>query len=91
MIEVHLYGRLRTYGPTCDVRIPCVVLLQPHGEGNTVGDITRLLGISREEVGDVFCDGMWDGAGLKGKVDDIARVGLFPPEMAFGSGPRAAT
>jgi hypothetical protein len=83
MIEVHLYGRLRGYGPTLDPSRPCVVLAVPGPGQETVGDLVLALGIPGSEIASVFSDGRWVREGLDAPLDGARRLGLFPPEMSL--------
>ena len=83
VIEVHLYGRLRRYGPTGDVSVACVVRVEPDADHQTVGDLIAALGISGPEVGSVFRDGHWEREGLSTSLRGARRLGLFPPEMGL--------
>lgn len=81
MVEVHLYGRLRRYGPTSDVTTACVLRAEPGVEHQTVGDFVASLGIPRQEVASVFRDGRWMREGLEAPLGGARRLGLFPPNM----------
>ena len=83
LIEVHLYGRLRRYGPTADVREPCVVRTAPDAHHGTVGDLVAALGIPPNEIGSVFRNGNWERDGLKLPLDGIVRLGVFPRNMTL--------
>ena len=83
MIEVHLYGRLRRYGPTSEVSVPCVVCAQVGADQRTVGDFLVALGVPSREVGSVFCDGRWAREGLDAPIHGVMRLGLFPRDMAL--------
>jgi hypothetical protein len=80
-IEVHLFGRLRRYGPTADPTVECVVLAEPSHALRTAGDLAESLGIPRHEVGSVFLDGRWQREGVEASLEGRRRVGLFPREM----------
>ncbi len=82
-IEVHLYGRLRRYGPTGDARFDCVVRAAPGAGQQTVRDLAAALGIPAEEIGSVFRDGRWEREGLGASLRGASRLGLFPPEMGL--------
>ena len=83
MIEVHLYGRLRRYGPTGDARADCVVRAEPGAGHQTVRELVAALGIPGPEVGSVFRDGRWVREGLSAPLGGATRLGLFPPEMGL--------
>ena len=83
MIEVHLYGRLRRYGPAGDTRLACVVRVEPGAGQQTVGSLVEALGIPGREVGSVFRDGRWAREGPDASLEGVARLGLFPPEMSL--------
>ena len=81
MIEVHLYGRLRQYADEEDVTRESVVRL-PVQEGDTIEDVSRRLGIEREELGrNIFLNGQLSA--LSRKVKDGDRLGLFPWDMSL--------
>ncbi|MGE5617682.1 MAG: hypothetical protein ACM3US_00315 [Sphingomonadaceae bacterium] len=83
MIEVHLYGRLRRYGPTQEATTPCVLRVEPHPEHRTVGDLVTSLGIPPEAVASVFSDGRWRQEGVNAPLGETTRLGLFPPNMSL--------
>lgn len=56
MVEVHLYGRLRRFGPELRGDKDTVVKLKLKG-GETVGDVLKRLGIPAEEIAHVFLNG----------------------------------
>lgn len=80
-IEVHLYGRLRRYGPTQVVSEECTVRAVPEMGDHTVGDLVARLGIPESEVASVFRDGTWMLDGLATPLGKARRLGLFPREM----------
>jgi hypothetical protein len=81
MIEVHLFGWLRRYGPTTDPTVECVVMAEAGPELRTVGDLVESLRIPLHEVASVFVDGRWQQAGLEAPLVGATRLGLFPPNM----------
>lgn len=83
MIEIHLYGRLRRYGPTTDIRSHCVVVAPPDAALGSVGDVLARLDIPHDQVASVFADGRWRRAGLESSLAGVSRLGLFPPEMSL--------
>ena len=83
MIEVHLYGRLRRYGPSDDAKAQCVVRAEPGADHRSVGDFVAAIGVPCVEVASVFVDGRWARAGLNAPVAGVARLGLFPKEMTL--------
>ena len=83
MIEVHLYGRLRRYGPSNDPTVACTVHAEPAEDHRSVGDLIAALGIPREEVASVFRDGRWQREGLDAPLAGASRLGLFPPNMSM--------
>ncbi len=81
MVEVHLYGRLRRYGPTTEPATDCVLRVEWGTQHRTVGELVASLGIPREEVASVFRDGRWEREGLNTPLGEAKRLGLFPPNM----------
>ncbi len=82
MIEVHLYGKLRRFGPTANPRVDCVIHADAGTGDRTVGDLLPGLGIPAEEVASVFADGRWMRAGVGTPIAGVTRLGLFPVEMS---------
>ncbi|HID61841.1 MAG TPA: hypothetical protein EYP49_03720 [Anaerolineae bacterium] len=56
MIELHLYGDLRRYAQETTASGQSVVRL-PIGNGETVGNVLREVGIDPTEVGQIFLNG----------------------------------
>ncbi|MDW8102780.1 MAG: hypothetical protein RMK30_07885 [Anaerolineae bacterium] len=56
MVEVHLYGKLRRFGPELRGDRNTVVKLEVES-GETVGDVLKRLGIPVEEIAHVFLNG----------------------------------
>ncbi len=83
MIEVHLFGRLRRYGPTQQPTVECVLQVEPRPEHRTVGDLAAFIGIPTGEVASVFRDGRWQQQGIKTPLAGSTRLGLFPPNMSL--------
>ena len=83
MIEVHLYGSLRRFGPGGSVAQDCVVKVEAEGDQLSVGDLAAKLGIPLEEVASVFCDGKWQIEGVATPLRKTTRLGIFPPKMAL--------
>ncbi|MDH4208140.1 MAG: MoaD/ThiS family protein [Anaerolineae bacterium] len=81
MIEVHLYGRLRRFADKQDPTSDSVLHLPVKG-GETIEDIVRRIGISREELGrNIFLNGQLSA--LSREVGDGDRLGLFPWDMSL--------
>jgi len=81
MIEIHLYGRLRRFADKQDPGSDSVLLLPVEG-GETIEDIAKRIGISREELGrNIFLNGTLSA--LSRKVEDGDRLGLFPWDMSL--------
>ncbi len=79
MIEVHLYGKLRRFSDNQDPTGDSIVYV-PVGEGDTIGDIVRRIGIPHEELGsNIFLNGEYSALGRK--VKDGDRLGVFPNDM----------
>ncbi len=79
MIEVHLYGKLRTFSASKDVTSASVVSVDWRAE-DTVRDIVDRLRIPIEQLGsNVFLNGRY--ADLESSVQDGDRLGLFPDDM----------
>lgn len=83
MVEIHLYGQLRRYGPSPDATVPCVLRVQPGASHRTVADLVGALGIPPEDVASVFRNGRWERDGVKSPVEGTARLGLFPAKMSL--------
>ncbi len=83
MIEVHLYGRLRQYGPTRDPTVACVLRAELRPEHRSVGDLVASLGIPPNEVASVFRDGLWQREGVQAPLAGATRLGLFPSNMSL--------
>ncbi len=81
MIEVHLYGKLRRFTDNQDPRRDSIIYV-PAKDGNTIGDITRQIGIPPEEIGStIFLNGRYFA--LVKKVKDGDRLAIFPDNMAM--------
>ncbi len=83
MMEVHLYGRLRRYGASCDPTIDCILEVEPRAEQQLVEDLVASLGIPPQEVASVFRNGHWQQEGLKASLAGVTRLGLFPHTMSL--------
>ncbi|MCL5265788.1 MAG: hypothetical protein M1343_11480 [Chloroflexi bacterium] len=82
MIEVHLFGKLRRFGPHADKDRECVI--QTSADATTsVGELLISLGIPLEEVSNVFLDGVYTRAAFEKPVAGVARIGLFPRDMCL--------
>jgi hypothetical protein len=53
MIEIHLYGKLRRYGPPVRAGRSCILSLQA-GHGETVSSLLAKAGIPKDEVNHIF-------------------------------------
>ena len=79
MIEVHLYGKLRRFTDNQDPSRDSIVHV-PTGDGDTIEDIVRRIGIPFEELGsNIFLNGEYSA--LERKVADGDRLGIFPDNM----------
>ncbi len=83
MVEIHLYGQLRRYGPSPDPTAPCVLRVEPGDGHRTAADLVASLGIPPEEVASVFRDGRWERDGVRSPIEGAARLGLFPAKMSL--------
>jgi len=79
MIGVHLYGKLRRFTDNQDPTRDSIVYV-PVGEGDTIEDIVRRIGIPYEALGsNIFLNGEYSA--LDRKVKDGDRLGVFPNDM----------
>ena len=79
MIEVHLYGKLRRFSDNLDPTQDSILNL-PVGEGDTIQNIIKRIGIPMEEIGsNIFLNGEYSA--LKRRVRDGDRLGIFPDNM----------
>jgi hypothetical protein len=98
VIEVHLYGKLRSYAPEPGAARESVVRLEPERE-ETVRTALERAGVAPDEVFHIFLNGSilrtensmapWlayqtaEGNGLDTPVRDGDRLGLFARDMAL--------
>lgn len=81
MVEVHLYGKLRRCAQDRGATDESIVEVTS-GEGDTIEDVARRLGISRDELGrNIFLNGQLSA--LTREVHDGDRLGLFPDDMSL--------
>lgn len=81
MIEVHLYGKLRRFAKEQSASGKSIVRVAVE-EGDTIDDVARRLGITREDLGrNIFLNGQLSS--LSREVQDGDRLGLFPDDMSL--------
>jgi len=80
MIEIHLYGKLRTHAPDKRPDAESIVELPPKG-GDTVGTILERLGITPQDTSNIFLNG--ELCLLSREIHDGDRLGIFPDDMAL--------
>lgn len=81
MIEVHLYGKLRRFAKEQSASGKSIVRVAVE-EGDTIDDVARRLGITREDLGrNIFLNGQLSA--LSREVQDGDRLGLFPDDMSL--------
>ncbi len=81
MIEIHLYGRLRRFGPDQDSSRDSILRVAVN-EGDTIATITQRLEIVPAELGrNIFLNG--ELSALSRRVQAGDRLGFFPPDMSL--------
>jgi hypothetical protein len=81
VLEVHLYGKLRRCAREQRASGESVVQVDV-GEGDTIEDVARKLGIARDELGrNIFLNGQLSA--LTREVHNGDRLGLFPDDMSL--------
>jgi molybdopterin converting factor small subunit len=81
VVEVRLYGKLRRCAEDRSASSESIVQVTV-GEGDTIEDVVRKLGIAREELGrNIFLNGQLSA--LTREVHDGDRLGLFPDDMSL--------
>ena len=83
MIEVHLYGRLRSLVPNSKANED-TILMCAFRENETFETFLTRLGLHLVDVGDCFING--NLARLNNKLSDGDRIGLFPFNMKLIDG-----
>lgn len=81
-IAIHLYGKLRRYGPQPDRDRECVIATSAD-PGITVGRLLQGVGVPLDEVSNVFLDGTYDQLALDKPMDGVSRIGVFPRDMGL--------
>lgn len=81
-IEIHLYGKLRRFGPQADTDRECLILM-PIEAATTVGELLQKAGIPLDEVSNIFLDGFYDRDAIEKPVAGLARIGVFPKDMSL--------
>lgn len=80
MIEVHLYGKLRRFAPNKETAGDSIVLIDA-ARASTVSGVLSEIGITPDEVSNIFVNGELSAPGRA--VADGDRVGVFPEDMAL--------
>jgi hypothetical protein len=83
MIEVHLYGRLRSLVPDSKANEDTILMCE-YKENETFDIFLTRLGLQLDDVGDCFINGTL--ARLTDILSDGDRVGLFPFNMKLIDG-----
>ena len=80
MIEIHLYGKLRSLIPGSSASEDTTMMLDFH-ENETFIQLIQRLGLQEEDLGDCFING---NLAKKGHImKDGDRLGLFPFNMVL--------
>jgi len=80
MIEVHLYGKLRSLVSGSRASEDTTMKLE-YIEGETFVEFVKRLGLEQNELGDCFIDG--NIAKPSDTIKDGSRIGLFPFNMVL--------
>lgn len=78
MIEVHLFGKLRAYGPSTPTESECVVHVPADGK-ETIADVLHSLGIDPADVAHLFLNHQYSA--LTRHIKDGDRLGVFGMDM----------
>ena len=80
MIEVHLYGKLRSLVSGSRANEDTTMKLE-YVENETFAQLVKRLGLEQNALGDCFIDGNLAKPG--DKIEDGSRIGLFPFNMVL--------
>lgn len=80
MIEIHLYGKLRSLVPGSSASEDTTMMLD-YVENETFAQLVQRLGLKQEDMGDCFVNG--NLAKLDYVMKDDDRLGLFPFNMVL--------
>ena len=80
MIDIYLYGQMRSFGPSVPLEADCLVQM-PVQAGDSIGDIIRRLGIDPEQIAHLFLN--YQYSAITRRVHDGDRLGVFGRDLAL--------
>lgn len=80
LIDVYLFGDMRTFGPVVPIDADCKLQIDLQPEA-TIGDVVRRLGIDPVQIAHLFLN--YQYSAITRRVKDGDRVGVFGRDMAL--------